>query len=75
METVIADTGFVELANQDIDRTAEILEQYADSKIDFVDANVMAMAERLNITTVLTIDRRDFQLFRAKHCDSFTLLP
>jgi predicted nucleic acid-binding protein len=65
----------VELTNQDIARTAEILEQYADGRVDFVDATVMAMAERLTITTVLTLDQPDFRIFRPKHCDSFTLLP
>ncbi len=64
-----------ELTDQDIARTAEILEQYAGSRVDFVDATVMAVAERLNITTVLTLDQRDFRLFRPEHCESFTLLP
>ena len=60
---------------QDIARSADILDQYIDSKIDFVDACVMAMAERLNIQTVLTIDQRDFRLFRPTHCESFILKP
>lgn len=42
----------IEATDQDIERIAHILEQYADSKVDFVDASVMAIAERLNITTV-----------------------
>jgi predicted nucleic acid-binding protein len=61
--------------DQDIARTASILRQYVDSKVDFVDACVMAIAERLNILTILTIDQRDFRLFRPSHCQSFTLLP
>lgn len=65
----------VELNEQDILRTAEILEEYADSRIDFVDASIMAIAERLNIETILALDRRDFSLFRPRHCDSFTLSP
>lgn len=64
-----------ELTLEDVARIGEILAHYADSKVDFVDASVMAIAERLNITTVLTIDQRDFRLFRPKHCGSFTLLP
>ncbi|VXD18210.1 type II toxin-antitoxin system VapC family toxin [Planktothrix paucivesiculata] len=60
---------------EDIERTANILEQYIDSRIDFVDACIMAIAERLNIQTVLTIDQRDFRLFRPKHCDHFILKP
>jgi len=63
------------LMDGDMLRTAEILAQYQDSRIDFVDATVMAIAERENIKTVLTLDRRDFSLFRPKHCLSFTLLP
>lgn len=59
----------------DIERAADIMNQYADSKVDFVDSSVMAIAERLNITTVLTVDQRDFRLFRPSHCVSFTLLP
>jgi predicted nucleic acid-binding protein len=63
------------LLDEDILRVAEILYQYADSRIDFVDASVMAVAERLNIVTVLTLDRRDFSLFRPRHCNGFVLIP
>jgi len=65
----------IEASDEDLDRTAQILEQYADSKVDFVDAVVMAIAERFNITKILTIDQRDFRLIRPSHCESFTLLP
>lgn len=67
--------NLVELTEPDITRTAEILEKYADSRIDFVDATVMAIAERSQLTQILTLDQRDFRLFRPRHCDSFTLLP
>jgi predicted nucleic acid-binding protein len=40
-----------------------------------VDALIVAMAERLNIIRLLTLDRRDFQIIRPKHCGSFELLP
>ena len=63
------------LLDEDILRVAEILDRYADSRIDFVDPSVMAVAERLNIVTVLTLDRRDFSLFRPRHCNSFILVP
>ena len=59
----------------DLERAAEILEKYADSKIDFVDAVIMAIAERLNIERILTVDRRDFGLFRPRHCDHFEIVP
>ncbi|MEO1134330.1 MAG: PIN domain-containing protein [Cyanobacteria bacterium J06639_1] len=59
----------------DLDRVCEIERQYADCKLDFVDAAIMAIAERKNITTVLTLDRRDFSIVRPRHCESFEILP
>ncbi len=63
------------ITETDLQRTQEILQKYADSHIDFVDCAVAAMAERLNIQRIMTVDRRDFQLFRPRHCHYFTLLP
>jgi predicted nucleic acid-binding protein len=60
---------------EDYLRSAEILRQYADANLDFVDDFIAATAERLNIRRLLTLDRRDFQLIRPRHCDSFELLP
>lgn len=65
----------IDLITQDIDRIADILEQYIDSRVDFVDASVMAIAERCNIKTVLTLDQRDFRFFRPKHRNAFTIVP
>jgi hypothetical protein len=60
---------------EDSARAVEILEKYRDAEFGVVDATVMAMAERLKIKTILTLDRRDFSLFRPRHCDAFTLVP
>ena len=72
------DTFAHELIAPEIDdyrRSAEILRKYNDQNIDFVDTCIVAMAERLNITTILTVDRRHFRMFKPAHCDSFELLP
>ncbi|MFN4862237.1 MAG: VapC toxin family PIN domain ribonuclease, partial [Pseudanabaena sp.] len=45
------------------------------SQLDFVDAVIVAIAERLRITRVLTLDRRDFSIMRPRHCDYFEILP
>jgi predicted nucleic acid-binding protein len=60
---------------QDFGRAADLLEKYADNKVDFVDCVIVAMAERLNLTKVLTVDRRHFTVFRPKHCDYFEIAP
>jgi predicted nucleic acid-binding protein len=53
----------------------EILEQYADNQLDFTDAAIVAIAERLAITRVYTLERRDFSIIRPSHCDYFELFP
>ncbi|MCU1267691.1 MAG: PilT protein [Acidobacteria bacterium] len=60
---------------QDLARAAEILEKYADNRVDFVDCAIVAMAERLNLIKILTVDRRHFTIFRPKHCDYFEIAP
>lgn len=63
------------LHDSDFARIAQLLSAYADTRIDFVDASVMIIAERLQIDTILTLDRRDFSIVRPKHCEALTLLP
>ena len=60
---------------EDLTRVHQVLEQYADSQLDFTDAAIVAIAERLVIKHVYTLDRRDFSIIRPKHCDYFELLP
>lgn len=73
----LAETELSLLSPSKVDylRCGEILRQYFDADLDFVDALIVAIAERLNITRLLTLDRRDFQIIRPKHCSSFELLP
>lgn len=60
---------------EDLERAAEILEKYVDSRVDFVDCVIAAIAERLKIKRILTVDRRHFNLFRPRHCDRFEIIP
>src|SRR5437763_7408869 len=57
----------------DIQRCVEIIDRYADSKIGFVDASLVAVAERLGVTKLLTLDRRHFRMIRPRHCPAFEL--
>jgi hypothetical protein len=62
-------------ALQDYNRAVDILEKYHDTRIDFVDACIMALAERLQLKRILTFDHRDFGIFRPAHIERFELLP
>ncbi len=57
----------------DLDRCAQLLERYRD--IGFVDATVVAMAERLRLQSIVTTDRRHFAQVRPVHRIAFDLLP
>ncbi len=63
------------LQQADIERTSSLLEQYADSRLDFVDSTVAAIAERLGALTILTTDHRDFRIIRPNHTKYFDLQP
>ena len=63
------------VTTEDLVRVHQILEQYADNQLDFTDAAIVAIAERLNITRIYTLDRRDFSVIRPGHCDYFELFP
>ena len=59
----------------DIARVHEISVEYADAEFDLVDCCIMALAERLNISQIATFDRRDFSIYRPRHCEYLELLP
>ena len=63
------------LLDEDLNRTADLLQQYVDSRVEFVDASIAAVAERMSSTRILTLDQCDFRIIRPRHCDYFQLLP
>jgi predicted nucleic acid-binding protein len=63
------------MTKKDLRRSLRLLESYVDANIGFVDASLIAIAERLKIRRILTTDRRDFSIIRPSHCHAFDLLP
>jgi predicted nucleic acid-binding protein len=63
------------LETADVGRAGELMAQYADLGLSFVDAAVVAVAERLGISRVYTLDRRDFRVVRPRHVTAFEVLP
>lgn len=60
---------------EDMNRAVEVMNSYSDLPIGFVDSSIVAVAERLKISAVMTTDRRHFSVIKPKHCPAFTLLP
>jgi len=50
------------------------VDQYTDSVLGLVDASIIALAERLRITRVLTLDQRHFRFVRPRHCAAFEVV-
>jgi predicted nucleic acid-binding protein len=56
-------------------RVAELGWRYRDLPLGTVDASVIAVAERLKITQIATLDHRHFSVVRPAHAEAFELLP
>jgi uncharacterized protein len=54
---------------------AELVDTYADFPLGTTDAAVVAVAERLGIAEIATLDRRHFYAVRSRHVKVFNLLP
>ena len=70
-----SETELAPLVRSDLGAIHDIATAYASASFDIVDCCLMAMAERLDVTRIATFDRRDFSIFRPRHCDYLELLP
>jgi predicted nucleic acid-binding protein len=59
----------------DIARARQVIERYADLRIGLADASLVVLAERYNVTEVLTLDERHFRAIRAVGRRRFRVLP
>lgn len=60
---------------QDWARIADLVEEYASLSLGGTDASLIALAERLAVHRIVTLDRRHFGAVRPRHCAAFELLP
>lgn len=72
------DTGLLALLPLDADVLpwiAAFLRRYASIEAQLADASLVYLAERENIRTVFTLDRRDFSVYRIKRNRALKILP
>lgn len=76
VQTVAAGEFTIEpVEPEDYDRIAELMDAYADFPLGFVDASIVAVAERLDTRDLLSTDRRHFGAVRPRHARGFSLAP
>lgn len=56
-------------------RARELCRRYGDLSLGFVDAAVVAVAERFEEATIATLDHRHFSVVRPRHVAAFELVP
>src|SRR6185437_1367516 len=72
------DTGFLELlplTTADAKPIAAILKKYRDIRIQLADAALVHLAARDGVDTILTLDQRDFSVYRRPRGKAFRILP
>lgn len=65
----------LDLERRDWTRSVELCGEYRDLGLDLMDASLVALAERLGLSAIATMNHRDFAVVRPAHCDSFELIP
>jgi predicted nucleic acid-binding protein len=60
---------------EDLERMAELVEQYASFPLGATDASVIALAERLDTDLVISLDERHLRAVVPRHCRALRLLP
>jgi uncharacterized protein len=70
-----AETERLEMTDADWVRVVELVEAYEDLGLGVVDASIVAVAERLGVTEIATLDHRHFTVVRPTHVPAFELLP
>lgn len=53
---------------------AALMGQYADTPMDYADATLVLLAEALNVSDILTLDRRGFSAYRIERKQAFKLV-
>lgn len=54
------------LEKPDIERSFELMDKYSDCSMDFADATLVVLAEKIHTRKVFTLDQNDFSTYRVK---------
>ena len=63
------------LTAADVAACAQIVEKYSDQEIGVTDASLVLLAKRFDTRTILTLDRRHFDVLRSLQGKRFVVVP
>lgn len=68
----------VEIIPPDLDSTSQaksLMEKHTDLPMDYADATLVTLAENAAISQIVTLDRKDFSIYRLPGRKAFHILP
>jgi len=74
----MVEDGALEVApldRDDVPRIRALMKKYSDQPMDVADAALVRVAERDHLTRILTLDRRDFSIYRLGRLGKFDIVP
>jgi len=55
-------------------KTTQLMKKYSDLPMDYADATIVNLAIETGITNIITLDKKDFSIYRIKK-NSFVIFP
>ena len=71
---LVSGTRIAALETADVVAAAELMNEYADTPMDFADATLVLLAEQVGVADILTLDRRGFATYRTRKGKAFRLV-
>jgi predicted nucleic acid-binding protein len=65
----------LDLVREDLAAMHKLMRKYHDQPMDFADASLVQVADRLGLTEIFTLDRRDFDVHRLSRNRALRILP
>lgn len=75
MDALVAGAPRLALDRADLMRAICVIDTYADLNVGLADASLVVLADRYRTRTILTLDRRHFDLMRPLAGGHFEILP
>jgi uncharacterized protein len=66
---------YLQVELQDIEQALQVMAQYQGVPLGLVDSSIIALADRYQISRILTLDRRHFSLIKPQRLEYLELLP
>jgi len=61
--------------HENLERTKNLMKKYADLPMDYADATLVSLATETGIKNIVTLDQKDFAIYKLPRKQKFTIMP